>query len=238
MKKILVIIFMSFSIVLLGKDINVGDTVTLQITGVSKERIINSFKNTEFSIENIRDEKDGVVILSIKGFKIGKNIINIGNKEINIDIKSLLTPEDKEIFINLSDESNKNLFLHQFPYVTFVSSITGITALVFILLGIKFKKNKSALLNPEQKFENEMNTLSSDRWFYEISYALREYIDKKYGSHFINGIYSPIKNLSDEDIQFIEWLDNYKFSKNRDDYFQQSKEKAFEIYGKIKEVKE
>lgn len=83
-----------------------------------------------------------------------------------------------------------------------------------------------------------MNMLSEDKWFYEMSYALREYIDKKYGSHFINGIYFPLKNLNDEDIQFIEWLDNYKFSKDRDDYFQQSKEKAFEIYGKIKEVKE
>ncbi|MDU1912197.1 hypothetical protein [Fusobacterium sp.] len=238
MKKILIIIFMTLSLVLSAKDINVGDTITLQITGVSKDKIIDSFKNTEFSIENIKDGKDGTIILSIRGFKTGKNIINIGNKEINIDIKSLLTPEDKEIFINLSDENNKNLFLHQFPYVTLISSITGIGALLIILFSLKIKKDKTILLNPEEKFENEMNALSDDKWFYEMSYALREYIDKKYGSHFINGIYSPIKNLNDEDIRFIEWLDNYKFSKNRVDYFQQSKEKAFEIYGKLKEVKE
>ena len=213
MKKILIVIFMTLSLILSAKDINIGDTVTLQITGVSKDKIVNSFKDTEFSIENIKDGKDGAVILSVKGFK------------------SLLSPEDKEIFINLSDESNKNLFLHQFPYVTLISVITGIGALVFILLGLKIKKDKTVLLNPEEKFENEMNSLSDDKWFYEMSYALREYIDRKCGSHFINGIYSPIKNL-------IEWLDNYKFSKNRDDYFQQSKDKAFEIYRKIKEVKE
>lgn len=238
MKKILIVIFITLSLILSAKDINVGDTVTLQITGVSKDKIIDSFKNTEFSIENIKDGKDGVVILSVKGFKTGKNTINIGNKEVNIDIKSLLNPEDKEIFINLSDESNKNLFLHQFPYVTLISGITGIGALIFILLGLKLKKDKIIFLTPEEKFENEMSILSDDKWFYEMSYALREYIDKKYNSHFINGIYSPIKNLNDEDIQFIEWLDNYKFSKNRENYFQQSKEKAFEIYGKIKEVKE
>ena len=238
MKKILIVIFITLSFILSAKDINVGDTVTLQITGVSKDKIIDSFKNTEFSLENIKDGKDGAVILSVKGFKTGKNTINIGSKEVSIDIKSLLNPEDKEIFINLSDESNKNLFLHQFPYVTFISGITGIGALIFILLGLKLKKDKIIFLTPEEKFENEMSILSGDKWFYEMSYALREYIDKKYGSHFINGIYSPIKNLNDEDIQFIEWLDNYKFSKNREDYFQQSKEKAFEIYGKIKEVKE
>ncbi len=238
MKKILIVIFITLSLILSAKDINVGDTVTFQITGVSKDKIIDSFKNTEFSIENIKDGKDGAVILSVKGFKTGKNIINIGNKEVSIDIKSLLNPEDKEIFINLSDESNKNLFLHQFPYVTLISGITGIGALIFILLGLKLKKDKIIFLTPEEKFENEMSILSDDKWFYEMSYALREYIDKKYSSHFINGIYSPIKNLNDEDIQFIEWLDNYKFSKNREDYFQQSKEKAFEIYGKIKEVKE
>lgn len=238
MKKILIVIFITLSLILSAKDINVGDTVTLQITGGSKDKIIDSFKNTEFSIENIKDGKDGVVILSVKGFKTGKNTINIGNKEVSIDIKSLLNPEDKEIFINLSDESNKNLFLHQFPYVTLISGVTGIGALIFILLGLKIKKDKIIFLTPEEKFENEMSILSDDKWFYEMSYALREYIDKKYNSHFINGIYSPIKNLNDEDIQFIEWLDNYKFSKNRENYFQQSKEKAFEIYGKIKEVKE
>ncbi|WP_302820752.1 hypothetical protein [Fusobacterium ulcerans] len=238
MKKILVILFITLSFALSAKDINIGDTVTLQITGVSKEKIMDSFKNTDFSIESMKDGKDGAVILSVKGFKTGENIINIGNKEVTIDIKSVLTPDDKEIFINLSDESDKNLFLHQFPYGAVISTAAGIAALVIILLGIKIKKDKTIHLTPEEKFENEMNMLSEDKWFYEISYALREYIDKKYGSHFINGIYFPLKNLNDEDIQFIEWLDNYKFSKDRDDYFQQSKEKAFEIYGKIKEVKE
>lgn len=238
MKKVLIILLVTLSLALSAKDINIGDTVTLQIAGVSKEKIIDSFKNTDFSIKSMKDGKDGSVILSIKGFKTGENIINIGNKEVTIDVKSVLTPDDKEIFINLSDESNKNLFLHQFPYGAVISGVTGIAALVIILLGIKIKKDKTIHLTPEEKFENKMNMLSEDKWFYEMSYALREYIDKKYGSHFINGIYSPLKNLNDEDIQFIEWLDNYKFSKDRDDYFQQSKEKAFEIYGKIKEVKE
>lgn len=238
MKKVLIILLVTLSLALSAKDINIGDTVTLQIAGVSKEKIIDSFKNTDFSIKSMKDGKDGSVILSIKGFKTGENIINIGNKEVTIDVKSVLTPDDKEIFINLSDESNKNLFLHQFPYRAVISGVTGIAALVIILLGIKIKKDKTIHLTPEEKFENKMNMLSEDKWFYEMSYALREYIDKKYGSHFINGIYSPLKNLNDEDIQFIEWLDNYKFSKDRDDYFQQSKEKAFEIYGKIKEVKE
>ena len=59
MKKILIVIFMTLSFILSAKDINVGDTVTLQITGVSKEKIMDSFKNTEFSIENIKDGKDG-----------------------------------------------------------------------------------------------------------------------------------------------------------------------------------
>ena len=37
MKKILVILFITLSFALSAKDINIGDTVTLQITGVSKE---------------------------------------------------------------------------------------------------------------------------------------------------------------------------------------------------------
>ena len=52
MKKILVILFITLSFALSAKDINIGDTVTLQITGVSKEKIMDSFKNTDFSIES------------------------------------------------------------------------------------------------------------------------------------------------------------------------------------------
>lgn len=57
MKKILVILFITLSFALSAKDINIGDTVTLQITGVSKEKIMDSFKNTDFSIERGKMEK-------------------------------------------------------------------------------------------------------------------------------------------------------------------------------------
>ena len=87
MKKTLIILFVTLSLSLSAKDINIGDTVTLQITGISKEKIIDSFKNTDFSIENMKDGKDGAVILSVKGFKTGENIINIGKVFLTNSIK-------------------------------------------------------------------------------------------------------------------------------------------------------
>ncbi len=237
MKVKLIILFIIFSIAISAKEINIGDIITLKITGMSKEEIMKSFENTEFSIENMKAEKNDTIILYIRGFKTGENVINIGNKEVTIDIKSVLSSEDKEIFINLSDESNKNLFLQQFPYIAIISGIATVGAFLLLVCNLQIKRKKEAQITPEEKFENNMKLLSTDKWFYEISYTLREYIDEKYNSNFINGIYKPLKNITDEDIQFIEWLDNYKFSKNRDDYFQQSKDKTFEIYEKIKEVK-
>ena len=117
MKKIVLAFFLIFSLLISAKDINVGDSVSFKISGVPKEEIIKEFEKSDFSIEKIKEDKDGNLLVTVKGFNLGKNNIILGNKNLEIDIKSILTPKDKEIYRDLSDMSNKKLYSNDFPYM-------------------------------------------------------------------------------------------------------------------------
>lgn len=233
MKKLIILLFFTSTLLLSAKDINIGDSINLKMSGVSKEQVVEAFKNTDFDIEKISDEKDGSIILTVRGFKVGENSVNIGNKNIVIDIKSVLTPEDKEIYIDLSDKSNKDLYLHKFPYISLISGIIALGAVIFLLKGIKIEK-KAKAINPDERFEERMKMLSGDNWAFDVSYAIREYIDSQYRSHFLNGIYEELKEINSEDIAFIQKLDSHKFSLEKGDFLDESRKRAFEIYNKIK----
>lgn len=237
MKKIVALLFLVATLMVTAKDINIGDSITLKLSGVSKEKAVEAFKESDFSVESIKDDKDGNVLLVVKGFKTGENTIRIGNKDIVFHIKSVLTPEDKEIYLDLADESNKELYLHRFPYILVISGAVGLVALIFLLKGIKRQKRTKSI-DPDERFKNHMDILSEDNWAFDISYAVREYIDSRYQLHFMNGIYEKAGKLEDEDIAFIQWLDDYKFSLGNENHLEASRDKAFEIYNKIKEGKE
>ena len=117
MKKIVLAFFLIFSLLISAKDINVGDSISFKISGVPKEEIIKEFEKSDFSIEKIKEDKDGNLLVTVKGFNLGKNNIILGNKNLEIDIKSILTPKDKEIYRDLSDMSNKKLYSNDFPYI-------------------------------------------------------------------------------------------------------------------------
>lgn len=232
MKKIVLAFFFTFSLLISAKDINVGDSISFKISGVPKEEIIKEFEKNDFSIVKIKEDKDGNFLVTVKGFKLGKSNVTLGNKNLEIDIKSILTPEDKEIYIDLSDMSNKKLYSNDFPYIFAGSIITGILSL--ILLIKTFKRRKKKIIDFDKRFNSQMDILS-ERWAFDISYALREYIDSRYNSHFLNGNYEKKGVLTDEDIVFIQWLDSCKFSGDVQEEIETSRKKAFDIYKRVKE---
>lgn len=233
MKKIMVVFFFIFSL-LSAKDINIGDNINFKISGVSKDEIIKGFEKNKFSIEKIEQDKKGDFLIKVKGFKLGKNNIILGNKNLEIDIKSVLSPEDKEIYLNLSDMSNKNLYLEKFPYLSIISVITAVISLVIFIKTLK-KRDKKAIVDYDNRFNTHMELISKENWAFEISYAIREYIDSKYDTHFLNGNYQKKGVLTNEDINFIQWLDNCKFSGNVQEDIEKSRTKVFDIYKRIKE---
>ena len=233
MKKIVLAFFLTFSLLISAKGINVGDSISFKISGVPKEEIIKKFEKGNFSIEKIKKDKNGNFLVTIKGFNLGKNNIILGNKNLEIDIKSILTSEDKEIYRDLSDMSNKKLYSDNFPYIFTSSIVIGFLSLIMLIKTFKRGKKKE-VIDYDKRFNAQMEILS-ERWAFDISYALREYIDSRYNSHFLNGNYEKKGVLTDEDIIFIQWLDSCKFSGNVQEEIEASRKKAFDIYKRVKE---
>lgn len=233
MKKIVLAFFLTFSLLISAKDINVGDSISFKISGVPKEEIIKKFEKGNFSIEKIKKDKNGNFLVTVKGFNLGKNNIILGNKNLEIDIKSILTSEDKEIYRDLSDMSNKKLYSDNFPYIFTSSIVIGFLSLIMFIKTFKRGKKKE-VIDYDKRFNAQMEILS-ERWAFDISYALREYIDSRYNSHFLNGSYEKKGVLTDEDIIFIQWLDSCKFSGNVQEKIEASRKKAFDIYKRVKE---
>lgn len=233
MKKIVLAFFLTFSLLISAKDINVGDSISFKISGVPKEEIIKKFEKGNFSIEKIKKDKNGNFLVTVKGFNLGKNNIILGNKNLEIDIKSILTSEDKEIYRDLSDMNNKKLYSDNFPYIFISSIVIGFLSLIMFIKTFKRGKKKE-VIDYDKRFNAQMEILS-ERWAFDISYALREYIDSRYNSHFLNGNYEKKGVLTDEDIIFIQWLDSCKFSGNIQEEIEASRKKAFDIYKRVKE---
>lgn len=230
MKKI--IIFLLISSLLLAKDINVGDLVRVHISGVEKDKIINEFKNSDLQLENLEKTDEGY-ILSIRGYKPGDSSITLGDKKLTLSIKSVLDEKDNEIYPHLTDNGDTLLYSQNFPYQIVVGAILGILSLIYLIKTFKFRK-KEKILSPEEKFKKILTELSENDWEFQLSMAIREYIDKKYQTHFINGKYEIIGMINSEDIKFINNLDRNKFSKENQLLKDETLKKVIEIYEKIR----
>ena len=96
-------------------------------------------------------------------------------------------------------------------------------------------KKTVKILDPKEKCRSILNSLSYDNFPFEISFALREYIDKIYKTSFLSGVYVKINNIDKDDIDFFKSLDYYKFSKNSSYDRKILKERAWEIFNKLEE---
>ena len=230
MKKI--VIFLLISSLLLAKDINVGDLVRIHISGVEKDKIINEFKNSDLQLENLEKTDEGY-ILSIRGYKPGDSSITLGDKKLTLSIKSVLDEKDNEIYPHLTDNGDTLLYSQNFPYQIVVGTILGILSLIYLIKTFKFRK-KEKILSPEEKFRKILAELSENDWEFQLSMAIREYIDKKYQTHFINGKYEVIGMINSEDIKFVNNLDRNKFSKENQLLKEKTLKKVIEIYEKIR----
>lgn len=210
------------------KPIYIGDKINLKIENLSQEEISQAFK--DFYIDKVQDEK-----ISFRTFKTGENIIDLGNDQINLIVASTITPKDKNIYPNLSDMSDTKVVNPNFPFSFFIGASIFIVSSIGIIRNLIHRKKLSKLLDPKEKCRNILNNLSNDNFPFEISFALREYVDKIYKTSFLSGVYVEINNITKNDIDFFNSLDYYKFSKNSSYDREILKEKAWAIFNKLEE---
>lgn len=233
MKKLISIFtFVFISFFSYCKDINVGDTISITANGISQQEITDAFKNSKFELESIEKENNGYLI-KFKTFFPGKNELLIGNKKIIIDTKSVLTEKDKNIYDNLTDKSDTKLYNINFPYGVILSALFLILSAFYLLKSIRYKKSIK-IPSPEQIFNENINNLNDSTWPFQLSMTIREYIDKKLNTHFVNGIYNIVPPLKNEDIDFLLFLDNYKFSGEEKNIKEKSIDTVKEIFNRIR----
>ena len=145
----------------------------------------------------------------------------------------MLTEKDKNIYDNLTDKSDTKLYNINFPYGVILSALFLILSAFYLLKSIRYKKSIK-IPSPEQIFNENINNLNDSTWPFQLSMTIREYIDKKLNTHFVNGIYNVVPPLKNEDIDFLLFLDNYKFSGEEKNIKEKSIDTVKEIFNRIR----
>lgn len=226
MKRLVTMFFLA-STLLFSKDYYIGDKISLKINKqIDEKQIENAFKNFKI-LKKIKD-KNGDTIITFTSLTPGENILQIGDKEILIPIKSSIGEKDIKIYNKLADKKNRydyNFFSEK--------NIIILTSCIFsLLLGIFFwyeDRKKNAYLN----FKISMKKVNSENWREDISYYLRRYIDKTFNSNFLGGDYIENGLIDKKDIEFLKELDKLKFMPNSLEKYEEVKEKAFKFARKI-----
>lgn len=159
------------------RSIFVGDLIQIKVSSqkVSSEELRDKFK--DFEIVNIEDKKDGYLI-TLRSFETGEKKIQLGDKEIVIDIKSTLNE------IKRNDIFEGKLILEKAGISINWKYVFYILLMVFLLTGvmnlIRYLKNrKVSLISPYQHFMNQTNNISveDDRYFVKLTFCFKEYIE-------------------------------------------------------------
>ncbi len=193
MKKILnLIIFIIISIALLGeekREIHVGDIIKLEIQSnyLSKEEIEKSLN--DFEIISIFSNRDRY-ILRFQVLEAGTHNIVLGDKNIELQVESLLEP-NQELQAQYEEHAFQgelenikrpfpiSLLTYILSGILTITIIIGFIILIWKLLSIKRLKNQS----PIDFFlaESEKINLDSSRYFVNLTLLFKEYIYRKYG---------------------------------------------------------
>lgn len=113
----------------------------------------------------------------------------------------------------------------------------GIALMIFSIFLFFWRDKKIKILTPMEEFEKKMENLDSEQWVFEISLALREFIDKNYKTKFLQGNYKESEMIGKEEIEFLEKLDFMKYSGKHFEEMEKTREIAEKIVKKIeKEV--
>lgn len=228
MKKVIILFFL-ISLFLMGQDYNIGDNIQLRIKGISREEIEKAFSSLE--IKDIKQEKDGYEV-SVTTYKPGKYEIDLNNKNLIIDVKSSISPEEKEIYLDFKDKINKFQF-KDYPYLVIVSGLFSFACLTGLIVSVIYEK----LISPEYKFRKKLKKINQENWKIELSLALREYIDRLYNSRFLQGDYEEIGELTKDDIELIKNMDYLKFSKKSSANYEEYRNNILKIFEKINKEK-
>lgn len=225
------------------RPLYVGDLIELKITTLafSEEEIREKFH--DFEIVALEKKPDGYQ-LTLRTFETGEKVIQLGDKEIIIDVRSTLEQHDRDDVFEGSSDVLKPGFSPD------ARIFAGLAALLFlvsggILLGKALRKRKLSRLTPLQRFLKAVNQVSLDHKdaFVQLTFCLKEYLETSFSlrirgktSREILRELTPVEELQKLLAGIRSWLeecDCLKFSGNEG-----SVEKRQELFLALKELAE
>lgn len=239
LRKLILILCLCFSTLSFAKEINVGDLIKLKIKKeITKDNLIESF--SKFEIESVEEDGENYFI-SFRIYEIGKHRVEIMGNLLTIEVKSLLTEETKDI--SLSMENGENLKLKKldkpFPF-ELLYLIPVLLLVTLVALYIKKRVKKAKELSPLEEINMNLSNLTDDDYYYQLSYALRKYIDRIKGTKLLSGnYYENCVEFNKEIDNLIKALDQQKFNPIASlvEEREKTKQKVLDIVNNLEESK-
>jgi len=175
------------------RSIYIGDIITLKITArdFSTQELTDIFK--DFEIIEIKEDGSSY-LLSLRTFEAGDYNILLGNNQISINVRSILSDIERD------DIFEGDIWVIE-PGISFNGLLLlCLSAGVFISSGaivlLKAIKRKAVIQNPLQLFISRSCSLSaeSDDYFVDLTLYFKEYLENLYKFRIIGKTSSEIVN--------------------------------------------
>jgi len=162
------------------RSIFIGDLIELKITSqsIGIDELRDKFK--DFEIVDIEEEQDSF-LLTLRSFEPGEKTIQIGNKEIKIDVKSTLKEIKRDDVFEGDSMPIAAQKSFEWKYVFFVMIgiflITGVFNLLWLI-----KRRKKTQMDPYGIFKMQVKgvPLEDNEYLVKLTKSFKEYIETVY----------------------------------------------------------
>jgi hypothetical protein len=162
------------------RNIFIGDVIELKVTSqnITIDELKNKFK--EFEIIDIKEDKDSFV-LTLRSFDPGEKTVQIGNKEIKINVKSALKEMKRDGIYEgetMPLEAEKPI---EWKYVFFV-----LLGIFLVTGGVNLwwfiSRRKKSPKGHYEQFVNKAKGLSPDdgEFLVKLTQSFKEYLESTY----------------------------------------------------------
>lgn len=205
------------------KELHFGEKVEIRTENIDENILKQILK--DFHIEKVKqsvgESEKEIIIRSLS--KEIKNI-EVGENVYEVHTLTNLKEGEREIYQKLESTSGEWMF----PL--------GIAILIFSVLLFFWRGKKKKIPTPIEDFQREMENISLEKWPFQISYALRELIDRSLGTKFLQGIYMEKSIITSEEIELLKEMDFIKYSgkfseKEKEIWIKKAKDIAEKIKG-------
>ena len=205
-----------------SRNIYIGDLIEIKVITKEFSRSELEEKFKDFEIVSINEDREGFLI-TLRTFETGEKKIQLGDKEIIIDVKSTLDEIQRDDVFEGSLDPEEAGFCVEWRYVFYL-----LLAIMMVSGYINFRKylskRKILTMTPFERFilQIDSTSLDDDEFFVKLTAVFKEYIESTYSCHIRGKTSSELVNAISglpglcEDLSAIRsWLtesDRLKFT--------------------------